>query len=508
MPGTRDLVLSIDIGTTGLKLGMYDAKGSCLFFRRTDTPVKELDLQTIDVVQVYDAVLAGIREMVDHSGLGERVEVIGIDGQMGGMVGVDDTWQPVIPFDPPINNNFKSHLTRALGKFGEVVVRETGSIPINGAKIVYWMKEQPGIFRKVRKVVSLGGFIIGKLIGLKSDQAFIDRTTLYLFGLAGGDGWSEKVCTLLEIPIAVLPQIRASTDIVGRLGREASAACGLRAGIPLIAGVGDTASSILGAGVINEGDAVDIAGTCSVLGFCIGRPVSDPGNMTLLRLEAPLPDTWYMVGIGFGGEIYRWFMDNVYLCGSIGRAHDELDKTAQEIPAGSEELLFLPFLGGTFTPPNDRVKGMWCGLHWKHSVCHMYRSILESIAYEYSYYYGIYQDISASPPCRSVTVTGSGKKNELWNQIKADVLGCDFLSLRRDDQENLGTALVAARAVNLTTDIRRSLQNCLEVERCFSPAACGAGMYKRMLRRYVRCRRDAMKGIDHAERHKGAGVGL
>ena len=181
-------------------------------------------------------------------------------------------------------------------------------------------------------------------------------------------------------------------------------------------------------------------------------------------MEAPIPDTWYLVDIGFGGEIHRWFVENVYRAGrERRRGYDELLRAAGEIPPGSEGLLFLPFLGGTFTPPNDRVKGMWRGLDWKHSIWHMYRSVLESIAYEYACSRRIYTEISASSPCRSVTVTGSGKKNVLWNQVKADVLGCDFLSLGRDDQENLGTALVAARAVDLVADVRETLKNCLEV---------------------------------------------
>jgi xylulokinase len=508
MTGNRNLVLSIDVGSTGLKLGIYDAAGACLFFRRNVTPFTPRELQTIDVVRIYDAVISVIRDMVDHSGLGDHVEVIGIDGQMGGIVGVGDSWQPVIPFDPPINNNFKPYLTQALALSGAVIVQETGSIPINGAKIAYWMKEHPEIFRQVRKVVSLAGYIIGKLIGLQPEEAFIDRTTLYLFGLARGVRWSEKVSGLLEIPVEVLPQIRESTSIVGHLGREAAAACGLRTGIPVIAGVGDTASSILGAGVINDGDAVDIAGTCSVLGFCTARPLSDPGNMTLLRMEAPIPNTWYLVDIGFGGEIHRWFVENVYLAGETGRSYDELLRAAGEIPPGSEGLLFLPFLGGTFTPPNDRVKGMWCGLDWKHTVRHMYRSVLESIAYEYACSRGIYQEISSRPPCRSVTVTGSGKKNILWNQVKADVLGCDFLSLGRDDQENLGTALVAACAVDLVADMHGTLKNCLEVERRYSPMPEGRKSYELMLARYVSCRQDLMRGADHALKNQGAGIGL
>jgi len=229
--------------------------------------------------------------------------------------------------------------------------------------------------------------------------------------------------------------------------------------------------------------------------------------MALLRLQSPLAGIWYMVGIGFGGEVYSWFFNNVYRGEGGEHDHDELVRAAEQIPAGSEELIFLPFLGGTFTPPNERVRARWCGLDWKHSVYHLYRSVLESIAYEYAYYHGIYSEISAGAPCRSVTVAGSGKKNALWNRIKADVLGCDYLCLNRDDHENLGTALVAAHAVGLTTDIRGSLRNCLEVERRFSPVVENAAAYERMFQRYLKYREEAMMGSVQAMRQEGAGRG-
>ena len=383
----QQLVLSIDIGTTGLKFGLYNSEGHVLYYLRKNTPLIERELGTLDAIHIYNEVIQGIQEIATESGLAEQIEVIGICGQMGGIIGIDAKWEPVIPFDPPINNNYKPHMNDALRVHGSVITEETGSIPINGSKIVFWMKEQQAIFKEVKKIVTIAGYIIGKLIGIDSDNAFIDRTSLYLFGLGFGNTWSEKICNLLQVPIEILPAIEEPGNIVGTLDRATSRICGLKEEISIIAGMGDTAASILGAGIVEEGDVVDIAGTCSVFSICTAKDIIDRENKALLRLEAPIPDTYYLVGIGFGGEVYNWFLKNVYLCDNDSNVHEKLMKQAEKILPGSENLLFFPFLGGNFTPPNDVVRGTWFGLDWEHTIFHMYRSVLESIAYEYYYYY-------------------------------------------------------------------------------------------------------------------------
>ena len=85
---------------------------------------------------------------------------------MGGIVGVDAKWGPVVDFDPPVNNNYKPYMTDILSRWKGKVLKESGSIPINGSKIVYWLREQPDRCRKVRKFLSLGSYVSGRFCGL------------------------------------------------------------------------------------------------------------------------------------------------------------------------------------------------------------------------------------------------------------------------------------------------------------------------------------------------------
>ena len=485
----RDLVLSADIGTTNLKFGIYDFQGNPLSFITTGNPFSGRTNGTQSAGVLYDALLEGIRVLTARSGLADRVAVVGIDGQMGGIVGVDRAWKAVIPFDPPINGNYVLFLKDALQRHGDLIVEETGSIPINGCKILSWLNEDPDSFEEVCKVLTIGGYAVGRLAGLEAHEALIDRTSTYLFGLGNGTAWSGKLCSLLGVPLELLPAIRDPVGIAGYLCDEAAARTGLTTGLPVTTGIGDTAASILGAGIVHEGDAVDIAGTCSVFGMCTSEDAADREHRALLRMESPVPDLRYLVGIGFGGEVHHWFTKEICRAEEDAEIIERLTREAESLPPGSEGLLFFPFLGGTFTPPDDRLRGTWIGLDWHHSLHHLYRSLLESIAYEYSHYISIYRILTGARECPRVTVTGSGRKNELLNRIKTDVLGSEYCLLHREDQENLGTALVAAAAVGGVGDLPAAVTACLGVERRVRPDRKKTEAYEPIVDRYLEYKR-------------------
>jgi xylulokinase len=457
------------------------------------------EFDTLDLQSIYDAVLSGICELVKEGDSAKDIAVIGIDAQMGGVLGIDERWQPAIQFDPPINPNFKGIMNEVLQSYGDAILDETGSLPINGSKIRYWLRNNRASSKGVKKFLSLGAYIAGRLSGLSTEHAFIDRTTTYLFGLAAPSGWSEKLCEQLQVPLSVLPRIVESNAIVGTLRREVTESCGMRAQVPVIAGVGDTSSSILGSGVIEEGHAVDIAGTCSVFGICSSEEIIDRQNGMLLRMQAPLPDLYYLVGIGFGGEVHGWYMENIYSFSGPPRSYDELKRTAASIEPGSEDLFFFPFLGGIFTPPNDRVRGTWLGIDWNHTAAHLYRSILESFGYEYRAYDSVYREISSTPGCRSVIVTGSGRHNRLWNQIKSDILGAEYVTLNRDDQANVGTAIVAGTAVGLIDDMKDAASSCSEIQERITPNPEHTDKYSMLGDSYLRYKSVIMDSLYRGE---------
>ncbi len=188
------------------------------------------------------------------------------------------------------------------------------------------------------------------------------------------------------------------------------------------------------------------------------------------------------MGIGFGGEIHRWAASNLAFGAQNGYA--DLAKEAAAIGPGCDGLIFLPFLGGSFTPPDDGVRGAWLGLDWGHSRAHLYRSVLEGLAYEYVCRLDLYRKISGKDAFKDVCVIGGGSANDLWNQIKADALGIDYVKLRDAPYECRGTALVAGGAVGIYENLSELSRATVCEEQRYVARPDVTAIYREKLARY------------------------
>ncbi|MDR5710350.1 MAG: FGGY-family carbohydrate kinase, partial [Armatimonadota bacterium] len=94
----------------------------------------------------------------------------------------------------------------------------------------------------------------------------------------------------------------------------------------------------------------------------------------------------------------------------------------------------------------------WLGLTWTHGPEHLYRAMLESVAYEYSIYLEIARDRSGMERLQEARVVGGGARSDLWNQIKCDVLGVPYARLNRTEAAALGSAILAGYAVGVFRD--------------------------------------------------------
>ncbi len=172
-------------------------------------------------------------------------------------------------------------------------------------------------------------------------------------------------------------------------------------------------------------------------------------------------DLWYALAyINGGGLNLRWFRDELAReeqaqAKAEGRdVYALLDHMAAQVPAGADSLLFLPHLGGRVCPSEPDLRGLWMGFNWGHNKSHLYRAMLEAVAYEYALYLGIEKSLLPNLEFREARVIGGGAASKLWNQIKADVLGIPYVQLSREEFAVLGSAIVAGYAVGVFTDLK------------------------------------------------------
>jgi xylulokinase len=455
-------LIGVDIGTQGTKAAVYTPDGKTLAsaFRpsRLHSPAPGVVEQ--DPEEMFAEFTGAVREAVEKAGVRPSfVAAIGIDGQMAGVLGIDRDWNAVTHYDSWLDTRCGKYIEHIKKTAEDLVIRTTGCpvVGAHGPRMLWWKHERPEAWGRIARFVMPTAYIAGRLCGLKAENAWIDYTQIHFSGFADVErkAWSSELIRLFGMDGAKLPRIAEPWAIVGGLTHDAAEALGLAPGTPVAAGCGDQAATSLGAGVTRPGLVFDVAGTASVFSCCVEKYTPDVQNKTILFARSVIDGLWVPLAyISGGGLCLKWFRDGV--CGGA-YSYDELNEQAATVRPGSEGLMFVPHFGGRTCPNDPAIRGSWLGLGWIHERRHMYRSILESIAYEYSYYYKLIRGLMIGPEAPRVIAIGGGAKSRLFSSIKADVLGIPYEPHALGDTATWGSAVVAGYGAGVFADIANAL---------------------------------------------------
>ncbi len=482
----------VDLGTTATKALLVREDGQILSDAtepsRLIQPAPGVVEQ--DPEEMLGSVIRTVRACVERARVApDTVAALCVDGQMAGLTAVDGEGWAVIPYDSWLDTRCAPYVER-MRAHARLVCERAGAPPTysHGPKIQWWRRERPEAFARIHKFVMPAAYVAMRLTGLSGEDAFIDPTYLHFTCLADTrhGRWSEELCDLFDVPLDRLPRIVEPWEIVGRLTSEAAAQLGLRSGVPVVAGAGDQAAAMLGAGVVCPGQVYDGAGTASVLAVCVDRFAPDAETGTVLCARSVPAGRWYLIGyVNGGGLNLRWWRDLVRaLAPGQGWDYPALDETACRVPAGSEGLVFVPHLGGRVCPSEPNVRGAWVGLTWNHGPGHLYRALLEGVAYEYRIYLDMARALVPELALSEVRVVGGGSRSDLWNQIKADVLELPFVRLNLTEAAALGSAILAGYGVGIFTDWEEVASRFVRVDRRFLPEPERARHYRPLARAY------------------------
>jgi xylulokinase len=494
----KTYLIGVDIGTMGTKAAVFDTEGNLLASAYEESILHHPRPGWVeqDPDDLYGSSVRTIQECVEKSGIDPAdVAALAFDGQMSGIGTVDEEWGTPTPYDSWLDTRCKPYI-EMMKPHAEQIVQISGGPPTycHGPKILWWKHEQPEVFERISKFVVPVAYVAGRMAGLKGEEGYIDYTHLNFssFGDIARSVWDEELCGLFDVPVKKLPRIVEPWEIIGQVTAAAAAECGLRQGTPIAAGCGDQAAGMLGAAMVEPGTVFDVAGTASVFAICVDRYVPDTVNKTLFTARLVPPDLWYALAyINGGGMNLRWFRDE--LAGEErAQAQAEgsdvyalLDQMAAQVPAGADSLLFLPHLGGRVCPSEPDLRGLWMGFNWGHTKAHLFRAMLEAVAYEYALYLGIEKSLLPSLDFREARVIGGGAASKLWNQIKSDVLGIPYVQLSREEFAVLGSAILAGHAVGVFTDLKTTAKSFVHPTARVEPRAEYYEFYKPLAELYA-----------------------
>ncbi|HET6386652.1 MAG TPA: FGGY-family carbohydrate kinase, partial [Armatimonadota bacterium] len=286
--------------------------------------------------------------------------------------------------------------------------------------------------------------------------------------------WAEPILSALQIPREWLPSAYESYEVTGQITDAAAARTGLRAGTPVVGGGGDQAAGAVGNGIVRSGAVSSTVGTSGVVFAFSDEPLLDPGLRVHTFCHA-VPRKWHVMGVmlSAGGSL-RWLRDTIaqperVVATAMGKdPYDLMSQEAGQAPAGSEGLIFLPYLTGERTPYADPdARGVFFGLGLRHERSHLIRAVMEGVAYGLRDSFEIFREMGV--PTEEVRASGGGARSRLWRQIQADVTGCAHSTINVDEGPALGVALLAGVGSGVYASVEQACDEVIHVTTTTEP---------------------------------------
>jgi xylulokinase len=463
--------LGIDVGTSGTKTLLIDAAGRVLAEANAEYPLHQPKpgWTEQDPEDWWTATVKTVRAVIRKAKLKPAdVRAIGLSGQMHGSVFLDKN-------DKVIRNALLWNDQRTAAECDEITASAGGRKSLikmvanpaltgfQAPKILWLRNNEKRNFAKLAKVLLPKDDVRRRLIGDYVTEVSDASGTLLLDVVRRQ--WSTKLLGKLDLDADLLPRVVESDEVTGTLTKSAAKTLGLTTECKVVGGAGDCAAGAVGNGVVKKGILSTSIGTSGVMFVHSDQPQYD----ALGRLHTfchAVNGKWHMMGVNLtsGGSLQWWIDSVIQGLAKIpeSKRYEAATKEAERIVAGSEGLLFLPYLNGERTPHADpNARGSFVGINLTHTRGHMTRSVMEGITFALRDSLEIIQSLDV--PVKQIRASGGGSKNPMWRQMQADVFDKKITTLKVEQGPAYGVALLAAVGDGAFKSIETACKATIEV---------------------------------------------
>jgi xylulokinase len=325
----------------------------------------------------------------------------------------------------------------------EELLERTGSAVTQqsiGPKLLWLRRHEPDVMARAAHLMGSYDYIVYRLTGERS----CERNWALESGLfdLGREVWDPVLLELSTIAENLLGRVFWASEVVGRVTRDAADFTGLAEGTVVVAGSADHIASAFSAGLNSPGELLVKLGGAGDILYSLDEQVVDP---RLFLDYHVIPGKYFINGcMAASGSIIKWFRRQF----AAELDYAALDNGAANLPPGSDGLVLLPYFLGEKTPINDPLaRGVFFGLDLRHTRAHLYRAVLEGIAYGFLHHLEVMAErgLKAS----RARVTNGGTRSMLWKQITSDVLGLPLEQVADHPGSSLGAAFVAGKGAGV-----------------------------------------------------------
>ncbi len=482
---SKDLVIGVDCSTTAAKAVVWDRHGAPLVEGRCALPLLTPRPTWYEqpAESWWTATTQALRDAVAQVNP-ERLAALCITHQRETFVPVDEKAQPMRNAIVWMDERSRSALPDLDRLYGNTRIHQlTGKVVSSNlslGKILWLRQNEPALFDRVYKYLDVHAYLVHRMTG-RWRTGWGCADPMGMFDMEQ-HCWAQDLIEAIGLRMEQLPEALAPGEILGEVTSEAAVACGVPAGLPVVAGLGDGQSAGLGTNITSPGSAYLSLGTSVISGIYSDAYVTERAFRTM---NSGLPDAFLLETVLMGGAYtINWFIEHFadaadFVSGASAEA--TFEAAIQQIPPGSLGLMLVPYWNSVLNPYWDAAaSGIVVGWRGAHARAHLYRSILEGIAFE--------QRLNTSGAesalghtVESFIAVGGGAKSSSWLQIIADITGKPIYRSSTPEAAALGAGILAAGAAGLYADAREAAQAMAHIESVpFEPDPTRCAFYSRL----------------------------
>ncbi len=478
-------LLGLDIGTTSCKAMLFAVDGKVMGRAYEEySVIFDNGFAEQDPEQIWYSVKSVIRKATEQIKCKKDIKAIAASVQGDAVFPIDSDYKVLHNAILGMDYRAVDQAEKCKRLFGDFeIFKRTGMRPhpLNSFTKALWIKENlADVHSRTYKYVTFSDYIVARLgAEPRIDITMASRSMAFEIKTKA---WMYEMFEKTDMNPKLFSEIVESGVVLGKLGTTAATELGLPTDTLIVSGAHDQVCAAIGAGVIEDGIALDSHGTAEVLSTSLSKPL-----LGQAMYDAALPcyyhaksDIYFTFALNHtGGILLKWFAEN--LCDSERKqAADEsasvyeiLDK---KLPDNPTKLLFLPHFRGSGTPTWDvNSKGAIIGLDFLTTRYVIAKAIIEGLAYELRNSIECFSKVGIE--INKIRAVGGAAKSKVSMQIKADVLGCQIETLQICDSACLGAAMLAGLACGFYTDINDAVARTVKIAEVHSPDPVKSKIY-------------------------------
>jgi xylulokinase len=489
-------VLAVDLGTGTAKVALVARDGTVAGWAARPIATRQLPGGGAeqDPAEWWAAVCGSAREALASGRLGPAdVVAVRCTTQWAVTVAVDNSGRELAPALSWLDSRGGPHVRRIaggrIGGYNAIRLRRwirlTGGAPVLGGvdglgHALFLKHERPEVYAAADKLLEPADYLNLRMTGV----AAASFGTIFPYWLTDNRDprridYDATLLATAGIDRAKLPDLVAMDAVVGGLLDEPARELGLAPKTPVLAGTTDLESATVGAGAVAAGQGYFSVGTTSWLSCHVPAKRTDLRHM-LGTMPAALPGRYVVVAEqGLAGRCLEWLKDTL-----IDEPYEELERRAASVPAGSDGLIFTPWLGGVSVPTEDfATRSAFFNQSWRTTRSHYVRAVMEGVAFNLRWLRPHVERFARTRFAELRFIGGAGQ-SDTWGQILADVLGVPILRVAEPRLANaVGCGLLAFAALGEIAEHELSAR--VPIGRVFEPDPAHAAVYDRSFEAFL-----------------------